>query len=217
VAKSRKPRVFVGSSGESLRYAYAVKKTLTALGVDVTVWQEDVFKVSSYALESLFQAAWAHDFAVFIFADDDVVIKRKHRQKAVRDNVLFELGLFMGRLGRERTFVATPKGVDLALPSDLAGWTVARYNPALKSAVAAMKGASRQICEAIRMLGNFDPAAPTRDVAAAAAVFERASSGLARHFDQRALSVIRPIGSLASPRRKAPSGGAASRRRPSKR
>ena len=190
----RKPSVFVGSSGESLDYAYAVKKILTRQAIDVTVWQqEDVFKVSSYALESLSQAAKTHDFAVFIFAGDDEVIKRKHRQRAVRDNVLFELGLFMGSIGRERTFVVAAKGVDLSLPTDLAGWTTARYDPSIMHSERAMTRACRQIQSAIAELGVFDPSAPTRNVAGAAMVIERHSGLSARHFDRRILSVIRPI------------------------
>ncbi len=186
--------MFVGSSGESLDYANAVKKILTKQAIDVTVWpEEDVFKVSSYPLESLSQAAKAHDFAVFIFAGDDEVIKQKHRQRAVRDNVLFELGLFIGNIGRERTFVVAAKGVDLSLPSDLAGWTTARYDPKIENSVRAMTRACRQIQNAIGELGVFDPTAPTRDVARAAMVIERPSNISTRHFDRRVLSVIQPI------------------------
>ena len=48
-----------------------------------------------------------------------MLIKRADEAPTARDNVLFELGLFMGKLGRERTFVVTEKSV--RLPTDLAG------------------------------------------------------------------------------------------------
>jgi hypothetical protein len=39
-------------------------------------------------------------FAVLIITPDDVVSSRDIEAQAPRDNVMFELGLFMGRLGR---------------------------------------------------------------------------------------------------------------------
>ncbi len=49
--------------------------------------------------------------------DGYVTISREKKQAAPRDNVVFELGMFMGCLGRERCFVVNEEGADLKLPS----------------------------------------------------------------------------------------------------
>jgi predicted nucleotide-binding protein len=58
---------------------------------------------------------------VILTADDIASSKADPEQKEVRarQNVIFELGFFVGRLGRHRTFALVEKGV--ALPSDIHG------------------------------------------------------------------------------------------------
>ena len=47
----------------------------------------------------------------------------------MRDNVIFETGLFMGSHGRSQTFLITPYDVpDLHIPTDLLGITPATYD-----------------------------------------------------------------------------------------
>jgi predicted nucleotide-binding protein len=55
------------------------------------------------------------------------VNSRQKEHQAPRDNVIFELGLLTGALGRERTLMATPAGIDLKIPSDLAGVVPVKY------------------------------------------------------------------------------------------
>lgn len=69
------------------------------------------------------------DFALAIAQPDDVVRSRKKMQPTLRDNVLFELGLFMGKLTRHRAILIHPRVSSLKLPSDLHGLTLLSYAP----------------------------------------------------------------------------------------
>lgn len=76
-----------------------------------------------------------------------------------RDNVLFELGLFMGRLGRERTFAVYNQDEDIKLPSDLAGVTLASYsNYSVNNLPAQVSSACTPILSAIEILGRLEHA-----------------------------------------------------------
>jgi len=69
------------------------------------------------------------DFAIFIFRPDDLSLIREKEHQVARDNIVFELGLFIGSIGINRSFIIQPRGVELKLPSDLAGITTADYEP----------------------------------------------------------------------------------------
>lgn len=122
------PRLFIVSTVEALPVAEDIQLNLDHADIDVTLWsQPDTFQPSSYTLESLEKAIKNHDFGLAIMSADDVVISRKVESAAPRDNVIFELGLFMGSLGRERTLIAFPRGQESKLASDLQGLTPLTY------------------------------------------------------------------------------------------
>jgi hypothetical protein len=95
---------------------------------EVTLWNEGVFGLGQTTLEALVNALERFDFAVLVLTPDDVVLSRNVERLAPRDNLMFELGLFMGRLGRSRTFVVCERSEQMKLPSDLAGVTIARFD-----------------------------------------------------------------------------------------
>lgn len=121
------PHVFVGSSVEALPIARQIQSSLGHDPMLVSVWTDGIFRASRGSVESLLDAVKKSDFAVLVLTADDTLISREIEQKAPRDNCIFELGLFMGALGRDRTFIVKPRGVDMKLPSDLLGITPLDY------------------------------------------------------------------------------------------
>jgi chaperonin GroEL len=150
-----KPRLFIGSSTEGLRIAYAIQENLD-YEAEITVWPQGVFELSTTSLEGLMRGLEGTDFGVFVFTPDDLAVIRGQQYAVARDNVVFELGLFVGRLGRQRSFIVTPRGEDLRLPTDLVGLTPATYEAARSDGnlQAALGATCNQIRRAVQQLGR---------------------------------------------------------------
>jgi len=124
-------RVFIASSSEAEAVAKAARlQLLQELGesVEVRPWSK-TFELSDTFMESLEKEIEQADFAVLVLTPDDITASRGRRKKAPRDNLVFELGLFMGRLGRKRCYLLRQKGHDLKLPTDLLGVESAAFTP----------------------------------------------------------------------------------------
>ncbi len=122
-----KPSMFLGSSTEALQIGYIIQQQLSA-DARVSVWNQGIFGLGSATLEQLVAVTSAFDFAAFVFAADDTVLHHGRRHPVARDNVVLELGLFTGRLGRDRVFVVSQKCENsLRLPSDLDGVSRAHF------------------------------------------------------------------------------------------
>lgn len=122
----RKPRIFIASASESLDVADALNVNLD-YDAEVTVWKHG-FMLSLNTIDSLVEMAETVDFSIFIFTPDDVANIRNEEMAVARDNVVFELGLFTGTLGKERCFIVKPRGKELHLPTDLLGLTPTDYD-----------------------------------------------------------------------------------------
>jgi len=123
---SRKPQVFIGSSDEHRAIAEILHMNLDT-DVDCHPWYGGEFILSSTNLENLDKLSSAYDYAILVVDPDDITTKRGNSFHTPRDNVVFELGLFMGRLGRKSTFIVYCKDNPPSLPSDLLGVAGASY------------------------------------------------------------------------------------------
>ncbi|MGV3680537.1 MAG: TIR domain-containing protein [Acidovorax sp.] len=121
-----KPALFIASSVEGLPVADAINVNLDH-DVHCTIWRNGTFRLGSDGLGDLIKKSSAVDFAVFVFTPDDITTMRDKEVVVARDNVVFELGLFIGALGKDRCYVVKPRNVQMHLPSDVAGVTTADY------------------------------------------------------------------------------------------
>jgi hypothetical protein len=141
-------KVFIASSSEGLDVVKAVRLLLLQElrdGVEIEPWTR-AFELSATYIESLEKAVVEADFAVLVLTPDDLTTIRHKQKFTSRDNVIFELGLFMGSLGRGRCFLVQDDRPNLRIPSDLLGVKAATYR---KPAEGDLKAALDPVCAMI--------------------------------------------------------------------
>lgn len=131
--------VFIASSSESQWLARKISGALKSIklpkvdGYDVSVRIDAWYHFGSWppgqsTLETLELRIAECDFGVAVMSEDDWTISHDAPAKpAPRDNVVFELGYLMGRMGRRRGFFFFPSNQDFKMPSDLLGITGLPY------------------------------------------------------------------------------------------
>lgn len=152
-AVSDRIRVFIISSAEAIEIARTIQTAFDHDPFNVTVWTDGVFRASHYAIESLERALDQSDVAIAIAQPDDITESRGQQRATPRDNVIFELGFFMGRLGRHRALLVEPRGEEISLPSDLHGINAVTYRYDATDLTRSLAPACNRLREVIRDLG----------------------------------------------------------------
>lgn len=127
VREERIVEIFMGSSLEAVEYMEEIAVQLEDLKVKPLLWNatgKGIFIPNVNTIDSLIAIAERVDAAIFIFNADDKTWNDKcalESTDAVRDNVLFEYGLFMGELGKNKVCFICKGNPKVA--SDLKGIT----------------------------------------------------------------------------------------------
>lgn len=121
MADAGKPRIFIASSNEGRHVANLIKETLDKSFEDAycDMWNDRVFEPSEVIIESLQKALDVYSYAIIVLTPDDRTTVRGAEYAAPRDNLIYELGLFTGRHGKNSVFMVTPQNPQIRLPSDL--------------------------------------------------------------------------------------------------
>jgi hypothetical protein len=112
-----KPRLFIGSSSEGLPIARRFATSLASVA-NVVLWNSaPEFDPMRSTLEGLLESIERYDFGLFIFTPDDPITSRGVSENTARDNVILELGMFLGQLGRDRAFAVITEGTNRPIAS----------------------------------------------------------------------------------------------------
>jgi hypothetical protein len=160
---ARRPSVFVGSSREGLPIAKAIQSLLD-YACEVKIWYQ-AQNPPDGIIQWMDDMPASFDFAILVLTADDIIVSRGTSEPAPRDNLLFELGLFYGTLGRTRTFIVHDRSVATRFPTDLQGLFKFSYTPHVDGNWrAALGSACNGIEEAILRLGRRDDVRSSQDL-----------------------------------------------------
>lgn len=155
ILKNTRPILFIGCSAEDLVVARAIQFNLSHDNVEAEIWTDNIFLPSSHTINDLLSQLKMSDFALFLISGNDVIESRGEKLLAPRDNVIFEVGLFMGRLGNERVMMIKPRGEKLKIPSDLLGLRLLEYDSEQENLPSALGPACFEIRAVINDKGAF--------------------------------------------------------------
>ena len=110
------PVLFIGCSTEALAVAREIQAAFTHDPIVVEIWTDGVFNPSKTPIEDLTALITRIDFAVILLTPDDRIDSRGVESFGPRDNVVFELGLAIGAIGRSRTLLVVPRHVRASRP-----------------------------------------------------------------------------------------------------
>ena len=122
---SQKPKLFIGSSTAGYSVAEKVKKCLSDKN-DCYLWKDPgVWEVNKSTFDNLLRMANYFDFGIFVATSDDLTLTNDKIVIEPRDNVILEMALFLGALGRDKSFLLVEDGIKL--PSDFNGIYMPRF------------------------------------------------------------------------------------------
>jgi hypothetical protein len=123
-----KPKIFIGSSKAGYAIAEKVKTNLSNLG-DCFLWQDpNVWEPNRSTFENLLKMVSYFDFGVFVATADDLTLTNHKIVIEPRDNVILEMALFLGAMGRDKSFLLVEEGIKL--PTDFSGIYMPRFDTA---------------------------------------------------------------------------------------
>ncbi|MEY2598587.1 MAG: hypothetical protein RLZZ142_846 [Verrucomicrobiota bacterium] len=151
---NRLPHLLIRASHESLPYAEALAARIPAEAATARVCSREFFQSECLPIEDLESHLRVADLAALVVPEDERLLRRNAADSgALRDRIVFEVGLLMGALSRHRTLLLLPEGCTLEIPLALLGITPLLYHPTVGTADAAILDAAHEIQHILAYVG----------------------------------------------------------------
>ncbi|WP_369297238.1 TIR domain-containing protein [uncultured Neglectibacter sp.] len=130
-------KIFIGSSTEAHEKGLLLEiaKIVEECKMIPVRWNQvpSTFETGKFTLENLEEMISREgiDGSIFIYSSDDAVWYRGKKSGKPRDNVIFEHGLFSGKLGRTKSIIV--KDGNVKIPTDLLGVTYIDFSEGKKT------------------------------------------------------------------------------------
>ena len=111
----KKPSIFITSSIRDLKMVSELSLLIESMGFDVIRWDQEGFSTGRTIIEAFESILSKIDAAIVLYGDG-----------SASPNVLFELGMLQGKLGRTKTIVLSSESAKL--PTDLLGTIYLKYS-----------------------------------------------------------------------------------------
>jgi len=174
-----KRKLFIGSSSEGLHIAEQLKAKVDSVcgdWISSEIWKDgSVFSMNKNALDCLVRASRKFEYGILVATKDDIVISRRKVKAGPRDNVMFEMGMFLGSLGLTRAFLLVEE--ESKLPTDYNGVTVPYFQ---KSTLGSLEKAMDTVIEAFNTTKFSYNLKPVPSAALALGYFENFIEVLAK-------------------------------------
>lgn len=174
-----KRKLFIGSSSEGKKIDEKLKAKIESENgdwIDCDIWDEGkVFELNASALDALVKASRKYDYGILVATKDDLLKTRGSDHFVPRDNVMFEMGMFLGSLGLTRAFLLVEK--QIKLPTDYNGITVPYFDDDIDGS---LDNAIESIQNAISNSRNTFNLKPVPSAALALGYFESLVQNIAK-------------------------------------
>ncbi|MDR0969523.1 MAG: nucleotide-binding protein [Lentimicrobiaceae bacterium] len=125
--QQEKVKIFIGSATKDTDLVTKITELLlNQPNLKIIPWTEG-FDLSKYTLDNLIDRCNECKYAIFVLGESEKTKKNGKIISIPRDNVIFEIGMFSKKNGKENTFLLVPDSPNFHLFTDYAGVTHEKY------------------------------------------------------------------------------------------
>lgn len=126
-----KPKIYIAANIHAQKYIDSILVHIEERNIARPIGiHYDFANPNDYTIDRFERTLSPEDYGVIILTTEDLTLDPHENQYIIKDyNLIFQLGLLVGKLSRKKCFIITPAKKKVKLPTDIVGVTPITYNP----------------------------------------------------------------------------------------